>query len=62
MATVTVYAFATPERRDLSKPREVVKATRAAIAYIPAAVLIESSVEIVDVTELDDRGYYYHLR
>ena len=58
MANVTVYAF-TGHHMGTDKSEHLpVKATRAAIARLVGAVVIEASAEEVDASLLDEPGFY----
>lgn len=58
MANVTVYAFTGYHIGADNNDRLPVKATKAAIARLTGAVVIEASAEEVDASLLDGQGFY----
>lgn len=58
MANVTVYAFTGYHIGTDKNDHPPVKATKAAIARLAGAVIIEASAEEVDASLLDGQGFY----
>jgi hypothetical protein len=58
MANVTVYAFTAYHIGTDEDDRRPIKATRATIAKLGGALIIEASAEEVDASLVDGQGFY----